>query len=109
MPGPFVCFIGDFISLINDLPIQHRILIVGDFNLDQMLSEHVAKVDPLIQNFNLSQRFQLISTCLQLIYLCSYWIWYLILQIPTLFLLCCHHTVISLFFSKSDALYLYKI
>ena len=33
-------------------------LIVGDFNLDQMLPEHAAKVDPLIQNFNLSQRLQ---------------------------------------------------
>ena len=30
-------------------------LIVGDFNRDQMLPEHVAKVNPLIQNFNLSQ------------------------------------------------------
>ena len=29
---------------------------VGDFNLDQMWPENVAKVDPLIQNFNLSQR-----------------------------------------------------
>ena len=33
-------------------------LIVGDFNLDQMLPEHVAKVDPLIQNFKLSQHSQ---------------------------------------------------
>ena len=33
-------------------------LIVGDFNLEQMLLEHVAKVNPLIQNFNLSQRSQ---------------------------------------------------
>ena len=49
-------FIDDFISLINELPTQHRMLIVGDFNLDQMLPEHVAKVNPLIQNFNLSQR-----------------------------------------------------
>ena len=30
-------------------------LIVDDFNRDQMLPEHVAKVNPLIQNFNLSQ------------------------------------------------------
>ena len=48
-------FIDDFISLINELPTQHRMLIVGDFNLDQMLPEHVAKVNPLIQKFNLSQ------------------------------------------------------
>ena len=33
-------------------------LIVSDFNLDQMLPEHVAKVDPQIQNFNLSQLSQ---------------------------------------------------
>ena len=33
-------------------------LIVGYFNLVQMLLEHVAKVNPLIQNFNLSQRSQ---------------------------------------------------
>ena len=33
-------------------------LIVGDFNLDQMLPEDVAKVDPLIQNFNLPQHSQ---------------------------------------------------
>ena len=33
-------------------------LTVGDFNLDQMLFEHVVKVDPLIQNFNLSQYSQ---------------------------------------------------
>ena len=34
---------------------KDRILIVGDFNLDQMLPENIAKIDPLIQNFNLSQ------------------------------------------------------
>ena len=55
MPVPLRSFIGDFVSLINELPTQHRMLIVGDFNLDQMLPEHVAKVNPLIQNFNLSQ------------------------------------------------------
>ena len=55
MPGPLGSFIDDFISLINELPMQHRMLIVGDFNLDQMLPKHVAKVNPLIQNFNLSQ------------------------------------------------------
>ena len=41
--------------LINEMPTQHRILIIDDFNLDQMLPENVAKVDPLIQTFNLSQ------------------------------------------------------
>ena len=54
MPGPLGSFIDCFILLINELPTQQRILIVGDFNLDQMLPEYVAKVDPLIQYFNLS-------------------------------------------------------
>ena len=54
IPGPLVVLIDDFILLINELPTQHSILIFGDFNLDQMLPENVAKVDPLIQNFNLS-------------------------------------------------------
>ena len=58
MPGPLGSFINNFILLINELPTQHKILIVGDFNLDQMLSEHVVKVDSLFQNFNLSQRSQ---------------------------------------------------
>ena len=52
------CDINDFISLINELSTQRRMLIVGDFNLDQMLPEHVAKVNPLIQKFNLSQHSQ---------------------------------------------------
>ena len=47
-----------FILLINELPAQHRILIVGDFNLDQVFHENAAKVDPLIESFNLSQRSQ---------------------------------------------------
>ena len=58
MPGPLDSFIDDFISLIHELPTQHRMLVVGDFNLDQMLPEHVAKVEPLIQNVKLSQRSQ---------------------------------------------------
>ena len=58
MPGPLGSFIDDFILLINELPTQQRMLIVGNFNLDQMLTEHIVKVDPLIQNFNLSQHSQ---------------------------------------------------
>ena len=61
MPGPLGSFIDDFISLINELPAQHRMLIAGDFNLDQMLPEHVAKVNPLIQSFNLSQCSQYLT------------------------------------------------
>ena len=41
IPGPLGTFIKDFI-LINELEIQHRILIVDDFNLDQILPENVA-------------------------------------------------------------------
>ena len=46
MPGPLNSFIDEFVLLINELALQHRMLIVGDFNLDQMLPEHVLKVDP---------------------------------------------------------------
>ena len=57
MPGSLGSFIDDFISMINELPAQHSMLVAVDFNPDfnQMLPDHVAKVDPLIQNFNLSQ------------------------------------------------------
>ena len=48
MPGPLGSFIDNFILLINELPIQHRMLIAVDFNLDQMLPEQIGKVDPLI-------------------------------------------------------------
>ena len=58
MTGPLSTFIDDLISTINKLSTQHRTLIVGDFNLDQMLSANVAKIEPLIQNFNLSQSSQ---------------------------------------------------
>ena len=37
MPGPLGSFIEGFTSLISALPTQHRMLIVGDINLDQML------------------------------------------------------------------------
>ena len=53
--GPLGSFIDDVILLINELPTHHSMLIVGDFNLYQMFPEHVVKVDPLIQNFNMSQ------------------------------------------------------
>ena len=58
MSGHLCSFIDDFILLISELPTQHRILIAGDFNLDQMLLENVAKVDHLFQSFNLFQRSQ---------------------------------------------------
>ena len=40
------------------MPIEYRITIFGDFNLDEMLSENVANVEPLTQSFNLSQCIQ---------------------------------------------------
>ena len=50
IPGSLGSFIDDFISMINELPAQHSMLVVVDFNPDfnQMLPDHVAKVDPLI-------------------------------------------------------------
>ena len=48
MPGSHGSFIDDFILLVSELPTQHRMLIVDDFNFDQMSPEHVVKVDPLI-------------------------------------------------------------
>ena len=59
--GPLGIFIDDFILLASELPTQHRILIVVDFNFDQMLPENVAKVDPLIQNSDLFQRLQYLN------------------------------------------------
>ena len=56
--GPVGSFIDQFILLMNELPIQHRILIVGDFNLDEMLPKNVANIAPLIQSFDMSQHTQ---------------------------------------------------
>ena len=57
-PGPVGSFIDKFILLTNEILMQHRILIVGDFSLDQMLLEIVANIAPSIQSFDLSQRSQ---------------------------------------------------
>ena len=58
MPGALATFIGDSILFINELLTQHRILIVADFNPDQILPENLSKVNPLMRNLNLSQRSQ---------------------------------------------------
>ena len=79
MAGLFGSFIDDFILLINELSTQQKILIIGDFNLDQILPERVAKVDPLIQKFNLLRVHDI-----QLKYMGEYWIWYLILYSDTI-------------------------
>ena len=55
MPGSLGSFIDNIISLINELPTQHRNLIVVYFNVDQMFPENVAKVDRLMRNFTLYQ------------------------------------------------------
>ena len=57
MPGPLGTFTDGFILTINELPTEYRIMIFGNFNLNQMLSEN-GNVEPLIQNFDLSQRIQ---------------------------------------------------
>ena len=60
-PGPVGSFIDQFILLMNELPIQHRILIVGDFIFDQMLPKNVANTAPLIQSFDMSQHSQYLT------------------------------------------------
>ena len=79
MPGPLGSFIEDFTSLISALPTQHRIVIVGDINLDQVLPR-------LILLFK-------IITCLSIhnIQLIHGGILGFVfdLQIPVLFLFCC--------------------
>ena len=58
IPGSLCSLMDDLFSLINEPPTQHRMLIVGYFNLDRMLPKHGAKFTPLIENFNLSQLSQ---------------------------------------------------
>ena len=93
IPGPLGTLIDNIILLTKELPTQNRISIVGDFNLDHMLPENVAKVDPWIQNFNLSQRSQYSTNIhgrlLDLVFDTLY---------SKLFLLYHHSTVIILFF-----------
>ena len=47
-PGLLDSFIDDFILLISELSTEHRMLIVGNFNLDQVLRKNIAKVDTQI-------------------------------------------------------------
>ena len=55
MPGPLGTFIADLIQIVSEFPTQHRTLIMGDFNLDQMLPENVTKLLPFFEYFNLHQ------------------------------------------------------
>ena len=54
-PGAVGSFINNLIDELTQLPTAYRILIVGDFNLDQMLRENIEKINPLIAQFNLHQ------------------------------------------------------
>ena len=56
-PDPLGTFITNFITELNILPIrEHRTLVVGDFNLDQMLPENEEKITPIITELNFHQR-----------------------------------------------------
>ena len=55
-PGPLGTFINDLIEQLRDLPTQHRVIILGDFNADQMLPANEETFVPLIEEFNLKQR-----------------------------------------------------
>ena len=52
-PGSLGTFITDLMSEISELPTQHRILIMGDFNLDQMLTQNVEKINRIMSQFDL--------------------------------------------------------
>ena len=61
-PGPIGTFVNTFIQTIDqilaDEPIQgnYRTLILGDFNWDQMLPQHVVSFNPFILHFRCHQR-----------------------------------------------------
>ena len=57
-PGPLGNFIYELVEQVTELPTENRVLIVGDFNLDQMLPENIEKLNPIIEHFNLNQRSQ---------------------------------------------------
>ena len=57
-PGALHSFIHDLIQTVRDISSLHRILLVGDFNLDQRLQENVDVVDPLVTQFGFHQRSQ---------------------------------------------------
>ena len=60
--GPMAEFVRNLIECITSIESQidverpHRLLIVGDFNWDQMLPEHVTTFDRIRTSFNCSQR-----------------------------------------------------
>ncbi len=55
-PGPIGTFIMDLMTQVSILPTQYRILILGDFNLDQLLDQNVGRIHPILTTFTLHQR-----------------------------------------------------
>ena len=59
-PRPIGTFVYELIQEISTLPLaeyrEYRTLIVGDFNLDQMLEENVRMFEQLLTHFNCQQR-----------------------------------------------------
>ena len=56
-PGSIGSFLEDLSQVINEfLPKEYRILLVGDFNLDPMLTENCNKLDSFKETFSFSQR-----------------------------------------------------
>ena len=61
-PGPIGSFVNDLIQAMDQImrenPIskEFRTMVIGDFNWDQMLPEHVTSLTPFSSRFNLHQR-----------------------------------------------------
>ena len=62
-PGPFGTFVNGITHEINRLQQETcihgddiRTIVIGDFNCDQMLDQHVASFTPFSSNFNFHQR-----------------------------------------------------
>ena len=49
-------FVNDILENLNTFPKTQRMVIVGDFNLDQMLDTNVQYIQPLLTEFKLTQR-----------------------------------------------------
>ena len=54
--GPLKNFLQNLRVELDNLPTSKKTLIMGDFNIDQMLPENVIKLQPILQRFNLIQR-----------------------------------------------------
>ena len=51
-------FVTELISLLSDIWYGERVIIAGDFNLDQLLPENTDVLLPLLAQFKLKQRSQ---------------------------------------------------